>query len=369
MDDSATVVDQLRAFLAAHLDGNEAAGGAPRIVDVGRIGVGRSRENWVFDLVTTRAGVEEREPLILRRDPAGGLVETERGAEFALLRAVEASGLPAPLARWLDVDGRWLGRPSLIMRRASGDCDYRVLNGDRPLEARIDLARRFCELLAQVHQIDWRGLGVGELLADPGPHAAAAELARWEQVLRDDQLEEHPELELAIDRLRDTAPVSARTVLVHADFKPGNILLEGDRITALLDWELAHLGDPLEDLGWVTQPLRAGEHAIAGAWESGDLIAHYRRVTGFDVDPAALGWWVTFSTFKTAVMQVSGLRSFLEGRADEPYRPTRGVLRTLLAQTAEVAATDHKPADHKPVDHNSAAAASSRLTATTEGNG
>jgi aminoglycoside phosphotransferase (APT) family kinase protein len=324
----------------------------------------------VFDLVTTGPGGSEREPLILRRDPAGGLVETDRGAEFALLRALETSGLPAPVARWLDPDGRWLGRPSLIMRRASGDCDYRVLNGDRPLAVRLALARRFCRLLAQVHQTDWRGLGVGELLTDPGELAAAAELERWEQVLRRDQLEEHPELELGIDRLRATAPASARTVLVHADFKPGNILLDGDRVTALLDWELAHLGDPLEDLGWVTQPLRAGEHTIAGTWGSADLIEHYQRVTGFDVDWAALRWWVAFSTFKTAVMQVSGLRSFLEGRADEPYRPTRGVLRALLAATAALAGpiglattTGHPAADLAATAEPAAAA---DLAATAE---
>ncbi|HEY2207065.1 MAG TPA: phosphotransferase family protein [Pseudonocardia sp.] len=326
----AGLVDRLRAFLAAHLDGVQ-----PRIVDLGRIGVGRSRENWVFDLVTAPGATPEREPLILRRDPDGGLVETDRGAEFALLSALERSDLPAPVARWLDADGAWLGRPSLVMRRAPGDCDYRVLNGERPLAERAVLAGRFCDLLARVHLTDWRGLGIGELLPDPGAGAALAELRGWEEILRRDQLEEYPELELAIDRLRETAPASARTVLVHADFKPGNILLEGDRVTALLDWELAHLGDPLEDLGWVTQPLRAGEHTIAGTWESADLLRHYERVTGFEVDRTSLAWWVTFSTFKTAVMQVSGLRSFLEGRSDEPYRPTRGVLRTLLAAVTE----------------------------------
>jgi aminoglycoside phosphotransferase (APT) family kinase protein len=331
MNGSSTIDDRLRAFLSSHVDD-----AAPRIVDLHRIGVGRSRENWVFDLVTSRRDDGEvREPLILRRDPGGGLVETDRGAEFALLRALEPSALPTPAVRWLDADGQWLGSPSLIMRRAPGRTDYRILNGDRPLDVRRRLATGFCELLAQVHLTDWRGLGIGGLLPDPGPEAARAELDRWEQILHDDQLEPYPELELAIDWLRERAPRAQRTVLVHADFKPGNVLLEDDRIVALLDWELAHLGDPLEDLGWATQPLRAVEHTIAGAWEPADLVAHYRRVTGFDVDETALAWWMTFSTLKTAVMQVSGLRSFLEGRSDEPYRPTRRVLSTLLATITE----------------------------------
>lgn len=326
MDAEADVGERLRAFLSAHTGG---AGG--RVVGLSRIGVGRSRDNWVFDLVTDQDGTEHGEPLILRSDPDGGLVETDRGVEFAVLRALEKSDLPTPVARWLDADGHWLGRPSLVMRRMPGDCDYRILSGsDRSLERRRALAERFCDLLVEVHRTDWRALGIAKIMPDPGEQAARAELDRWEAILRRDQLEEFPELELAIVVLRETAPVSVGTVLVHADYKPGNLLLQGDRVTALLDWELAHLGDPLEDLGWITQPLRAAEHTIAGTWEAEDIVARYARTAGADVDRRSLAWWVTCSTFKTAVMQVSGLRSFLEGRSDEPYRPTRRVLSTLL---------------------------------------
>lgn len=130
--------------------------------------------------------------------------------------------------------------------------------------------------------------------------------------------------------LGENAPSSTSTVLVHADFKPGNILLEGQEVTALLDWELAHLGDPLEDLGWVTQPLRASEHTIENAWSADDLLNHYESVTGTTVDRDAVRWWVAFSSFKTAVMQVSGLRAFVEARSEEPYRPTRRVLSAQL---------------------------------------
>ena len=277
-----------------------------------------------------------REPLILRTDPDGGLIDTDRSVEFAVLRALEGSGLPTPVARWLDADGSALGRPSLIMRRLGGVCDYRVLRDtSRALDERVGLARTFCELLADVHAVRWRAGDLGATLTDPGPQAAGAELDRWAAILRADQLEPWPELEYAIAVLGERAPASTGTVLVHADFKPGNILLDGDRVTALLDWELAHLGDPLEDLGWVTQPLRAGEHTISGAWEAADLVAHYERTTGSTVDRAALGWWVAFSAFKTAVMQVSGLRAFLEGRADEPYRPTRPVLAAVLDAVGE----------------------------------
>nr|WP_245992936.1 phosphotransferase family protein [Prauserella muralis] len=257
-------------------------------------------------------------------------MKTDRCVEFSVLKALETSELPTPYARWLDADGTWFGRPSLIMRRVPGECDYHVLRGTRPLAWRRDLAERLCDLLAAVHAVDWRRLRIGDVLPDPGMAAAAYELDRWETVLRRDQLEDYPELELALGWLRATVPPGSRTVLVHGDFKPGNVLLEDGRVTALLDWELAHLGDPLEDLGWVTQPLRAREHTIARAWSNEDLIARYEHTTGAQVDRASLAWWTAFAAFKTAVMQVSGLRSFLDGRSEEPFRPTRAVLGTLL---------------------------------------
>lgn len=315
----------LRGFLTAQLPGADL-----EVVDLERIGVGRSRQNWVFDLIVSHDGTTTREPLILRRDPDGGLVDTERSTEFAVLQALAPSALPTPRPRWLDPAGDWLGKPSLIMGREPGVCDYLILNGELPEKARLNLARELCGLLTRVHEVDWRGLGLAEILADPGPNGAAVELSNWERVLRQNQLEAYPELELALDWLGARAPTSQRTVLVHADFKPGNVLMQDGHIVALLDWELAHLGDPLEDLGWVTQPLRAREHLIPGRWERADLLREYTKLTGLEIEPSSLAWWATFSTFKIVVMQVSGLRSFIEGRSDEPYRPTRRVLRTLL---------------------------------------
>ena len=80
----------------------------------------------------------------------------------------------------------------------------------------------------------------------------------------------------------------------------------------------------------MTQPLRRGEHLIDGAWEAEHLFALYEQLTGVAVDRDAVAWWNIFSTFKTAVMQISGLRAYVEGRIDEPYQPSAAVLRELL---------------------------------------
>lgn len=317
---------RLDAFFADRLPDAQ-----PAVTSLVNLSVGRSRENWSFDLAFGPAGGRRQEPLMLRRDPLGGLVETDRGREFAILRALEHTGIPAPAARWLDAEGRWFERPSLIMRREPGTVDYYILNNDAlPLEQRMRLAEGFCDLLARVHLVRWRGTELETLFSDPGAEAARAQVDEWERVLRLDQREPYPEIDLAVGWLQATAPPSQATVLVHSDYKPGNVLVDGGRIGALLDWELAHLGDPMEDLGWITQPLRRREHMIKGSWEEAEILERYQRATGFTAEPEALHWWHVFAGFRTAVMQVSGLRSFLEGRAEESYRPTARVLRTLL---------------------------------------
>lgn len=315
----------LDSFFADQLPGQE-----PVVRNLVNLSLGRSRENWSFDLSWNDGGARE-EPLVLRRDPLGGLVETDRGREFAILTALESTGVPAPAPRWLDAGGRWFGRPTLIMRREPGTVDYYVLNNpELALPERVRLAEGLCDLLAQVHLVEWRGTELERLFKDPGPEAALAQVEEWEAVLRADQLEPYPEIDLAIQWLRAEAPRSQATVLVHSDYKPGNVLIDGGRIGALLDWELAHLGDPMEDLGWVTQPLRRREHIIEGAWGEAEILERYQRATNFTADTNSLRWWHVFAGFRTAVMQVSGLRSFLEGRAAESYRPTARVLRSLL---------------------------------------
>lgn len=318
---------QLRGFLA-----RETGEPVRAITGLRRSPAGLSRETWLFDAHIGEGPARRVEPLVLRRDPArgGGLLDTDRLGELRLLRALEHCDIPTPVVLYADVDGTNLERPSLVFRRDRGVCDYLVLNGELELPRRLKLAHRFCELLAQVHLADWRQLGLDTILADPGPGAARAALDHWTATLLARGPGAYPELTAVELWLRGRAPTSQATVLVHGDFKPGNALVDGDEVVVLLDWETAHLGDPVEDLGWVTQPLRLSEHLIDGAWEQADLIDRYRSLTGFAVDAEVLAWWQAFASYKAAVIQLTGLAGYLAGTSDRLYREPAQALRILL---------------------------------------
>jgi len=324
--DRESLEPRLRAFLAASLPHARGL----RIDGLTRTSSGKSRENWTFDAGWSEPGGERRLALILRRDPVGSLLRTRRRPEFDVLAALHGSGVPVPRAHFLDADGAALGRPSLVMERVDGDCEWEVLNGTAPLARRLELARGFVALLAAVQAADWRALGLAATLGEPSPDAGLAELAKWSALLREVQLEPLPELEIVAAWLRERARPADALVLVHGDFKPGNALLRDGRVAALLDWETAHLGDPLEDLGWVLNPTRAREHQIAGHWERAQIVAEFERVTGRRVDPAALDWWIAFSNFKAAVILLTGVREFVEGRLDQAYLAPTWVFKTLL---------------------------------------
>lgn len=324
-DDDERVEEGLLALMSRELPRAEQI----RIEDLRRVSEGYSRENWIFEGRWIEDGEEVHVPLILRRDPVGSLLETERQTEHEVLQPLSRSGLPVPRALWLDGDGELLGRPSMVMVREQGECDWFVLNSDRPIEDRVQIARSLVSLLAEIHKVDWRGLGLDEVLVDPGSMASVAELDNWASQLEDSRLEAHPELDLVISWLKSRAPTSQATVLVHGDYKPGNALLIGDDVSVMLDWELAHLGDPLEDLGWITNPYRAREHQIPGRWEQEEIVEHYQRVSGFQVARDELLWWQVFSCFKLSTIILNGVSAFVNGKFDVIFQVPTSLYRVM----------------------------------------
>ena len=331
----ASVADGLRRLIAARVDNADDI----EITNLTRTSSGYSRENWPFDVSwRTDDGPRVHHELIMRRDPLGSVLVTDRRVEFAVLSALAGTGVPAPRAVWLDADGEFLGRPSVVMERVQGLCDWFVLSGgvsQLSAERRLGLAKRFCELMATIHAVDWRAAHLDDVFVDPGTDGAGAAIAEWETYLHDQQLEAQPELEVVLSWLLEHKPVAQKTVLVHGDFKPGNVLIDGDNVVAMLDWETAHLGDPLEDIGWVTNPLRAREHQIPGAWEREQLCRYYESITGTSVDEASVHFWNVFANFKLTAIMLTGVRTAVEGRGDRLFTGPSRLLELLFRMIEE----------------------------------
>jgi aminoglycoside phosphotransferase (APT) family kinase protein len=291
---------------------------------------GLSRENWSFDATWNDASGSHAHRLMLMRDAAGTLLNTERAREFAVLKALAFTGVPAPKVYWIDEQGSWLGAPSVVMERMPGSCDYMVLNGAGTLESRLTLARAFVAMMADIHAVDWRAHGLAGSLGVPDGAPSLHELNNWEIEYRRAQLEPHPELDYVLNWLRHRAPEAEAIVLVHGDFKPGNALIEDGRITAMLDWETAHLGDPIEDLGWITIPVRRREHQIAGHWERREIVEAYRKLTGRRVREADLLWWNVFSCWKLCVIQLTAVTEFIAGRYNRVFQTPSWLFRPMF---------------------------------------
>jgi aminoglycoside phosphotransferase (APT) family kinase protein len=281
-----------------------------------RLPGGASRESWAFDAVRA-GGATER--LVLRRDPPSHHVQTSRRDEFRLLALAAAAEIPVPRVRWCEDDPAVLGAPFFIMDFVAGETlARRLLRDAEYAPARAALPTELAAALARVHALDPATPELGFLARpDPGETPAAAELARHEQLYRAITPDPHPALELAFRWLAARVPAPPALAVVHGDFRVGNVIFGPEGLRAVLDWELAHVGDPREDIGWLcvrSWRFGADARAVGGLSDRAPFFAAYERAGGTAVDPAAVRWWEIFGNLKWAVVCIMQARTFLDGR-------------------------------------------------------
>jgi aminoglycoside phosphotransferase (APT) family kinase protein len=269
--------------------------GAGLTVDgVRRLSGGASRETWSFDAVTD-SGV--RHPLVLRRDPGEHRGQSDRGVEYELLRVARGAGVLVPEVEVLLGPDDGLGA-GFVMRRVEGETIARKILRDEPYaKARTVLTAECGEQAARIHAID------PSLLPALPVTGAAEQLVSYRETL-DALGEPHPGFELGLRWLREHAPPAAVPALVHGDFRNGNFVVGPDGLRAVLDWELAHLGDPVEDLGWLcVKSWRFGAAPPVGGFGGYDeLLDAYERASGRTVTLDALRYWEAFGTLKWGVI-------------------------------------------------------------------
>ncbi|WP_216892260.1 phosphotransferase family protein [Nocardia alni] len=315
--------------------------GVREVSEPNRLGGGSSQENWAFDATIDGPEGPVLLPMLMRREPATGVVDTPRDVEFALLRALGKTDLPVARVYALD-DGRRLGRGAMIVDRLPGRAHRGVLRDTDPLglgeRARLELAAALPTLIARVHGLDIESLDLRAVLSAPAD-PARAELDRWVSELDRVELEPHPGLREVIAWLSRHLPAPVPCRLVHGDFRPANVLVDAGRVSALLDWELAHLGDPHDDLGWYTCSVYRREHFVSGRWELDDFLRTWSAASGLAVEPERLHFWQVMSTFRLAVIALTGVRAFCEGATDRPAAPADQVEKLALRETGLLDAT------------------------------
>jgi len=315
------MIDRLSEYFARRL--------APcrdlRVTALTRMSEGFSQETFRVG-VAYRAGEREAtSSYVLRRQPAAGLLEPyDTEPEFRVLAALAATPVRAPRVLWYERDPAVLERPFYVMELVPGTVPLPVMVEGRPVftdTERPRLGEDFVANLAALHAVEWRGAGLEFLgVPDAGTGAAARELARWEDYITRADGPPRPLLTDAILWLRRALPVADAITLVHGDYRTGTFLYdEAGEIHGILDWEMAHLGDPLEDLAWGFNPIWQFGRGLAGGLIPQDqAVAVWRRASGLEADPAALHWWILFNCVKGQGIWVGSARAFINGGNREP---------------------------------------------------
>jgi aminoglycoside phosphotransferase (APT) family kinase protein len=286
-----------------------------------RLSAGASRETYRL-----RARVEGSERLLVFRRQAGEGAPTRTEGlsvfeEAALIERVRAAGVPAPeplrtcVANPAGVISAWVEGETLGARIARSP-DFE--------KARGVLARRCGEILARIHAVDAASLGRDLSLEAMTPASAVRKAWSGYQALGVD----HPMIDYTARWLLDHPPRERPATLVHGDFRNGNLMVRPDgEVTAVLDWELAHIGDPMRDLGWLcTRSWRFGvaDRPVGGFGTYDDLFAGYESVSGMPVDRDSVRYWEVFGSFWWACASLSMAADYRSGNDAGPEKPAIG---------------------------------------------
>jgi len=280
--------------------------GATGVAGAAKLSGGASQETWSFDIVHPNGSVGA----ILRRSPKGFGASPSRAAgldaEARLMQLAHEAGLPSPKVLHVLTLEDDLGT-GFIMQRVEGETIARkILRDEKFASARPLLARQLGRTAAGIHALPRSQL---PKLREMTATKEIAEIGREYRSFNWPR----PVFELALRWLADHDPgPPGEVTLVHGDFRHGNLIIGPDGVRAVLDWELAHLGDPMEDLGWIcVNSWRFGEidKPVGGFGSREELFAGYEDA-GRKVDPVRVTFWEVMGTLRWGVMCCGMMQRF-----------------------------------------------------------
>lgn len=295
---------------------------------------GASKLQMAFDLDwTPPGGSRVSTPMVVRMEPAESNCESSRVREFEIIQAVEGI-VPVPHAWWYDADGSHLPYPAIVYGFAQGVAKPTASTGGVtgvgtfiPPALRQPIGNQFVDHLARIHAFDWRTARLDSFDKPAlGTQSVEWELNHWERIWESDSNEDVPLMRLAMSWLRNNMPVVDHISVVHGDYRTGNFLFteHDNRISAVLDWEMAYLGDRHGDLAWATNPLLGhlaedGKIFLCGGFlPREEFFARYEKASGLRVIPETLDFYDIFGSYKIiAICLGSGYRAPYNARTHQ----------------------------------------------------
>lgn len=301
-----------------------------RVEGVDRVSFGHSAEMMTLHVVTSLGGRDDHQDVVLRLrpQPPALLEPYDLARQFRILRALADTSVRVPRALWLEPTGDILGRPFFVMERAAGD----VYEMEAPADADhtvVRMCQSLVEQLAAIHTVDLRRVGLDTL--DDGADHLDRELAHWAAEMNRVRRDRLPALERLHEALLAGKPAPyPKVTLVHGDDKPGNFAFAGGEVSAVFDWEMTTVADPLTDIGWLEmlwmQPVGITSHPAALSIDA--LLAHYESASGITVTNRP--WYRAFNAFKMAVICLIGAMLVEEGHSDDQKLVLAGYGTSLL---------------------------------------
>jgi len=255
------------------------------------------------------------ERYVLRRKPPGKLLPSAHAVdrEFRVISALYRAGIPVARAYALCQDESVIGTAFYIMAYVEGRVLWdQALPGMTPAQRR-PIYDEMNRVIAALHRIDYNAVGLGDY-GKPGNYLER-QISRWIKQYRASETEKVEAMEKLIEWLPQHIPPGEEISVVHGDFRHGNFIVNSSGLAAVLDWEIAHLGDPMEDLGWLcVKAWRFGApKPVGGFGDYDDLFAAYGAASGIEVDPEAVHWWEVLGTLKWGVICIMQASAHLGG--------------------------------------------------------